>query len=106
MISIIRNFELQKAAFHTSNAGVEAAMNWMMEHMDDADLNTPFVNPAAAASKTPSASAFVPDPDAMANLMAMSFSEAQAKKALKNTQVRILFYLTHSGTLVCFLMFT
>ena len=68
-------------------------MNWMMEHMDDADLNTPFVNPAAA-SKSPSASAFVPDPDAMANLMAMSFSEAQAKKALKNTQVIILLYLT------------
>jgi len=73
----------KKAAFHTSNSGVEAAMNWMMEHMDDPDLNTPFVNPS---SKAKAAAAFVPDQDAMGNLMAMSFSEAQARKALKNTQ--------------------
>merc|ERR1719369_1165143 len=55
----------------------------MMEHMDDPDLNTPFVNPS---SKAKAAAAFVPDQDAMGNLMAMSFSEAQARKALKNTQ--------------------
>ena len=32
-----------------------------------------------------SGGSFVPDPEAMGNLMAMSFSEAQARKALKNT---------------------
>ena len=78
--------------FHDSNSGVEAAMNWMMEHMEDPDLNTPFVNPSSKPSSGGSAS-FVPDPEAMSMLMAMSFSEAQAKKALKNTQVRILFPL-------------
>ena len=76
----------KKAAFHSSNAGVEAAMNWMMAHMDDPDLNTPFVNPTAAKPAA-GGGGFVPDPEAMSMLMAMSFSEAQAKKALKNTQV-------------------
>lgn len=77
----------KKAAFHTNNAGVEAAMNWMMEHLEDPDLNQPFVNPSnkSAASSGGGKSSFVPNPDAMASLMAMSFSEAQAKKALKNT---------------------
>ena len=26
----------KKAVFHTNNAGAEAAMNWVMEHMEDA----------------------------------------------------------------------
>ena len=26
----------KKAVFHTKNAGAEAAMNWVMEHMEDA----------------------------------------------------------------------
>jgi uncharacterized UBP type Zn finger protein len=26
-------------------SGVEAAMNWVMEHMDDADFSSTFVNP-------------------------------------------------------------
>ena len=28
----------KKAVFHTKNAGVEAAMNWVMEHMEDPGL--------------------------------------------------------------------
>ena len=35
----------KKAAFHTKNAGVEAAMNWVLEHSGDPDFNFPFVNP-------------------------------------------------------------
>ena len=35
----------KKAVFHTKNAGAEAAMNWVMEHMGDADFNDPFVQP-------------------------------------------------------------
>ena len=28
----------KKAVFHTKNSGVEAAMNWVMEHMEDPGL--------------------------------------------------------------------
>ena len=35
----------KKAAFHTKNAGVEAAMNWVLEHSGDPDFSFPFVNP-------------------------------------------------------------
>ena len=35
----------KKAAFHTKNAGVEAAMNWVLEHSQDPDFSFPFVNP-------------------------------------------------------------
>ena len=35
----------KKAAFHTKNAGVEAAMNWVLEHCGDPDFSFPFVNP-------------------------------------------------------------
>ena len=31
--------------FETKNSGVEAAMNWVMEHMGDANFNDPFVDP-------------------------------------------------------------
>ena len=29
----------RKAVYHTKNAGIEAAMNWVMEHIDDAGLS-------------------------------------------------------------------
>ena len=35
----------KKAAFHTKNAGVEAAMSWVFEHNGDADFAAPFVQP-------------------------------------------------------------
>lgn len=34
-----------RALFETKNAGVEAAMNWVMEHMGDSNFNDPFVDP-------------------------------------------------------------
>jgi ubiquitin carboxyl-terminal hydrolase 5/13 len=30
----------KKAVYHTGNAGVEPAMNWVMEHMEDAGMIT------------------------------------------------------------------
>ena len=62
----------KKAAYHTKNAGAEAAMNWILEHMNDPDFNEPFVAPGSGA--------FVPDEAALANLMAMSFTKAQATR--------------------------
>ena len=35
----------KKAAFHTNNSGFEAAVNWIMSHMEDPDFSAPFVQP-------------------------------------------------------------
>ena len=40
-----------RALYETKNSGVEAAMNWVMEHMGDANFNDPFVDPNAAKPK-------------------------------------------------------
>ena len=69
----------KKAVFHTNNAGVEAAMNWVMEHMEDADFSSPFVNPTLPRE------AFVPSSEGLSSLMDMSFTRAQAVRALKET---------------------
>lgn len=34
----------RRAVFHTKNTGVEAAMNWVMEHIDDPGLYSPCCN--------------------------------------------------------------
>lgn len=36
----------KRAAVQTKNAGVEAAMNWVMQHMEDADFAAPFIQEA------------------------------------------------------------
>lgn len=69
----------KKAAYHTNNAGVEAAMNWVMEHMDDADFSSTFVNPTLPKPT------FEPSPEGLASLMDMSFTRAQATRALRET---------------------
>ena len=93
----------KKACVNTKNAGIEAAMNWVMEHMGDADFAAPYVQEQAAggggarSEKESSStsifyftsicivSAFVADPDALANIIAMGIPEKQAKKALRET---------------------
>ena len=35
----------KKAAFHTNNSGFEAAVNWIMSHMEDPDFAAPYVQP-------------------------------------------------------------
>ena len=75
----------KKAAFHTKNSGVEAAMNWVMEHMNDADFNDPWVDPNGPKSGGVAAAAFVPNEESLAMVMSMGFTMEQATKALKNT---------------------
>lgn len=64
----------QKAAINTSNAGVEAAMNWLLAHMDDTDIDTPIsqVGPNA-----------VVDQSQVDTLISFGFHEDLARKALK-----------------------
>jgi len=80
----------KKAAFHTKNAGVEAAMNWVLEHSCDPDFSFPFVNPSdamagAAGSVSGTSSAFVPDEQSVEQLINFGFTRAQCVKALKST---------------------
>lgn len=70
----------KRAIFFTKNSGIEAATNWIMEHITDADLSDPFVPPG-----TENVSLFVPDPEALLSIISMGFTERQALKALKAT---------------------
>ncbi|KAL5014809.1 hypothetical protein ScPMuIL_009079 [Solemya velum] len=71
----------KKAVYHTNNSGVEAAMNWVMEHMGDADFSAPL----QLTSAKKSSSAFIPNDDGLAMIMSMGFNRDQATKALKAT---------------------
>ncbi|PON86677.1 Ubiquitinyl hydrolase [Trema orientale] len=63
----------QKAAINTSNAGVEEAMNWLLSHMDDADIDTPI----SQGGET------VVDQSKLEMLISFGFQEEVARKALK-----------------------
>ncbi|KAH8408555.1 hypothetical protein KR215_007391 [Drosophila sulfurigaster] len=76
----------KRACFHTKNLSLEAASNWLMEHIADPDISDPFEVPnnrigdgAAAAQQ------FVANPESLAMLMSMGFDERQAVAALKAT---------------------
>lgn len=42
----------KKALYYTANSGMEAASNWLMEHMTDWDFANKFQPPGAAAPGT------------------------------------------------------
>ncbi|GAA0167260.1 cysteine protease [Lithospermum erythrorhizon] len=68
----------QKAAINTSNTGVEAAMNWLLSHMNDPDIDAPIsekVNPDSASSSV--------DQSQVDTLLAFGFDEHLARKALQ-----------------------
>ncbi|XP_011293017.1 ubiquitin carboxyl-terminal hydrolase 5 [Musca domestica] len=73
----------KRAVFNTKNSGLEAASNWLMEHIGDADFSDEFVVPEANASQ--GGNVFTPNPESLAMLMSMGFNEQQATKALKAT---------------------
>lgn len=79
----------KKAIFHTKNTGLEAASNWVMEHITDPDFSDPFVIPGVEKATTGASGAFVPDANGLEMLMGMGFTEKQATKALKETQNNI-----------------
>ncbi|XP_058209961.1 ubiquitin carboxyl-terminal hydrolase 14-like isoform X2 [Rhododendron vialii] len=66
------NLHCQKAAINTSNAGVEVAMNWLLSHMDDADIDAPI-------SQEPQSV----DQSKVDTLVSFGFQEDVARKALK-----------------------
>lgn len=71
----------QKAALNTGNAGVEPAMNWLLEHMADPDIGTPIPGMGGAKAEK---SADVSEASISA-LMDMGISRDHSIKALKAT---------------------
>lgn len=71
----------KRAVISSGNTGSDAATNWIMLHLDDADLNDPF----EAAGGPSDGASFVPNDDAVATIAGMGFTSVQALKALKAT---------------------
>ncbi|CAD6892715.1 unnamed protein product [Tilletia controversa] len=69
----------KRALLATGNtANPEIAMNWLMDHMDDPDIDAPLPDTSGAPASSAPASA--PDTSALED---MGFSKAQANKALR-----------------------
>jgi ubiquitin carboxyl-terminal hydrolase 5/13 len=68
------------------NADAEVAMNWILEHMDDANFNDP-VPPLAAEIPAAVSSTTGPayDPSTVETLMSFGFPEDRVKRALRET---------------------
>ncbi|KAF0916131.1 hypothetical protein E2562_000733 [Oryza meyeriana var. granulata] len=65
----------QKAAISTSNTGVEEAMNWLLSHMDDPDIDDPISKGSQAAEQAV-------DETSVQTLVSFGFQEDVARKAL------------------------
>ncbi|CAG8761381.1 20907_t:CDS:10 [Gigaspora margarita] len=69
----------RKALIATGNNGADQAMNWLFEHMDDADIDAPILGSASVSN------AQEPSEGDVSTLMAMGFSETRVRKALSET---------------------
>ncbi|KAM3965206.1 ubiquitin specific protease 5 [Aphomia sociella] len=73
----------KKALYYTNNAGMEAASNWLMEHMNDWDFANKFEPPET--QNTGAACEAVVDEDSVQQIMGMGFTREQARRALAAT---------------------
>lgn len=71
----------RRAVYSTANSGLENALNWVMEHMTDANFAAPFNLPGTVVQ--PGASE--PPEDDLQAIMAMGFTREQASLALHHT---------------------
>ncbi|XP_052206730.1 ubiquitin carboxyl-terminal hydrolase 14 isoform X2 [Diospyros lotus] len=69
----------QKAAINSSNAGVEEAMNWLLSHMDDPDIDAPICQDARSDGMLSS----LVDQSKVDTLISFGFEEKIARKALE-----------------------
>eukprot|EP00795_Rhopilema_esculentum_P007232 gene7232-12915_t len=69
----------RKAVYNTKNSGIESAMEWILQHMDDADFADRLELPSAKKSN------FQPNEEALGMIQSMGFTKEQATKALKST---------------------
>jgi ubiquitin carboxyl-terminal hydrolase 5/13 len=76
----------KRAAYNTREVNdFEAAVNWAVSHMEDADFNNHFEIPKVQSTKTAATQTFKPDEDSIQFIMGMGFTKQQASKALKET---------------------
>eukprot|EP00928_Gymnodinium_smaydae_P035973 TRINITY_DN25229_c0_g1_i6.p2 TRINITY_DN25229_c0_g1~~TRINITY_DN25229_c0_g1_i6.p2 ORF type:complete len:1002 (-),score=315.63 TRINITY_DN25229_c0_g1_i6:85-3090(-) len=71
----------KRACLAVQNANAEMAAGWYFEHMEDPDINDP--PPAAGGGGAAAGGGGGADPELVATLAAMGFSEAHASAALK-----------------------
>ena len=78
----------KRAAYNTRELNdFEAAVNWAVSHMEDADFNSQFEIPKAQQkpSSVQSSNSFKANEESIQFIMSMGFSRQQATKALKET---------------------
>ena len=76
----------KRACYHSKNAGVEQALEWLMMHLEDPDLNDPFNLPNSSGSSNNSQNSGTQvSEESIALVMSMGFERIQAVNALKNT---------------------
>lgn len=69
------------AVGNPQSGGAETAMNWLFEHMEDANIDAPL----PAASGSAAASSSEPTAESISAIVDMGFTPAQARKALRET---------------------
>ncbi|CAI1911808.1 hypothetical protein SEUBUCD646_0D02690 [Saccharomyces eubayanus] len=67
-----------RALFNTGNQDAETAMNWLFQHMDDPDLNDPFIAPPLNSKKDKTDV----DDDSLASMLSMGLSPKLCRKSL------------------------
>lgn len=67
---------VKRALFNTGNSNPESAMNWLFEHMEDADIDDPFVVPSNTEIKNE------PDVSSVEMMLSMGLELKLSKKAL------------------------
>jgi len=72
-----------RAVLAVENNGAERAIEWLMAHLDDANINDPIEAPKAAAAGGAAKGGDDAPADVVANLMGMGFDERRCRHALK-----------------------
>ncbi|KAG7457683.1 hypothetical protein MATL_G00229800 [Megalops atlanticus] len=72
----------RKAVYCTGNTGIDAAMNWVMGHMDDPDFSAPMVLPGCGSAPGTTPTETISE-EHLATIVSMGFSRDQATRALR-----------------------
>ncbi|XP_064204025.1 ubiquitin carboxyl-terminal hydrolase 5-like isoform X1 [Anguilla rostrata] len=72
----------RKAVYCTGNTGIDAAMNWVMGHMDDPDFSAPMVLPCGSSAPGSTPTETISE-DHLATIVSMGFGRDQATRALR-----------------------
>uniref|UniRef100_A0A8C1I135 Ubiquitin carboxyl-terminal hydrolase n=1 Tax=Cyprinus carpio carpio TaxID=630221 RepID=A0A8C1I135_CYPCA len=74
----------RKAVYYTGNTGIDAAMNWVMGHMEDPDFSAPLVLPGSSSAPGTTPTESLPE-EHLVTIVSMGFSRDQATRALRAT---------------------